>query len=154
PFEAAAMPSLIQPMAAELANLKCERYEAHVAKDLGSYGLDKPYLRLAVTTVTKKEEEEKPKDKKENEPAEDKAEGAAQEKPKEGVLLMGKPTAEGAASRFAKLGDGEAVFVVGEKLLTAVDRTALDLLDRKLLALDTKTISRIQSTRAGEPLTL
>src|SRR4029077_7699677 len=76
------------------------------------------------------------------------------EKPKEHVLLIGQPTAAGAATRFAKLGDAEAVFVVDQNLTGPLDRTALDLLDRTLLRLDPKSILRIQSDNGGTALTL
>lgn len=58
------------------------------------------------------------------------------------ALLIGKPTAGG---RFAKLGDGNAVFVIGDAVVKAADRPALDLLDRTLLTLDPKTVTRVQS---------
>jgi hypothetical protein len=136
PFEAAALPDLAKPMLDELATLRGERYTAHVAKDLAAYGLDKPYLRLALTTAPKKEGD------------------AAQEDKKERVLLIGQPTEKDAKTRFAKLGDGEAVFVVGEKVLAAVDRGALDLLDRGLLSLDAKAIERVRSEGPSGPLTV
>src|SRR5262249_8290162 len=127
PFEAAAMANLVQPVITEMTNLRAERYEAHAAKELGTYGLDKPYLQLTVTTTVPKEGED------------------AKEETKEHVLLIGKPTAADAKTRFAKLGNGEAIVVVGEKLAAAGDRTALDLLDRQLLTLETSAITRIQT---------
>jgi hypothetical protein len=137
PFVADAVSTQVQPMINDLANLRAERYEANVAKELGQYGLEKPYLRLVLTTTAKKEGEE------------------AKEGSKEYILLLGKPTGEGAATRFAKRGDAEAIFVVSEKLATAVDRAALDFLDRKLLALDLGSIRGLRSTpQGGTPLTL
>jgi hypothetical protein len=58
------------------------------------------------------------------------------------ALLIGKPTAGG---RFAKLGDGGTVFVIGDAIVKAADRPALDLLDRTLLTLDPKAVTRVQS---------
>src|SRR5207248_1994729 len=71
---------------------------------------------------------------------------------KERVLLVGKPTAGGAKTRFAKLGDGEAVFIVGEKLITAADHGPLDLLDPNLLTVDVKAIDAVKSTLPGGAL--
>jgi len=131
PFEAAAVPATVQSMTQELAGPRGERCVAHSAKDkdLDKYGLDKPHLRLTVTTK----------------------EG---DKTKERTLLLGKPADQPAGARYAKLGDGDAVYVVPEKFLTAVDHAALDLLDKKLLALDTKDISSIKSNAGGSALKL
>jgi hypothetical protein len=126
PFEAAALPTLAQPMANELADLRVERYEAHSAKDPAKYGLDKPHLRL--TTVA----------------------GAGKER----VLLVGKPAEKDPTQRYARLADGEAVFVVGGKLLSAVDRPALDLLNRRLLTLDHDVIERLRSQNGDAKLAL
>jgi hypothetical protein len=143
PFEAVAVPEMAKPIVDELSNLRCEKYVAHQAKDLAAYGLDKPYLRVALREV----EKEKPaaaKDKKEPaKPAE-----------KERTLLIGKPTDQNAKTRFAKLGDSDAVFVVGEKPVTAVDHKALDFLDRNLLALDSTKIEKIHGEGEGGKLTL
>src|SRR5262249_50277357 len=79
---------------------------------------------------------------------------SGKEEPKERVLLIGKPTAPNAKTRFAKLGTGEAIFVVGEPVVTAVDHSALDLLDRKLLAIDQKSITSIQTTSVGNRVKL
>src|SRR5262249_37336711 len=52
PCEAAAVPATVQSMTQELAGPRGERCVAHSAKDkdLDKYGLDKPHLRLTVTT--------------------------------------------------------------------------------------------------------
>src|SRR5262249_26036367 len=73
---------------------------------------------------------------------------------KEHVLLIGKPTGEGAKTRFAKLGNSEAIVVVGEALVSAVDRGALDMLDRTLLKLTNETITQIKSANGETTLTL
>src|SRR5206468_7155957 len=57
-------------------------------------------------------------------------------------------------TRFAKLEDSPAIFVLGEKTVSAVDHAALDLLDRHLLTLEPNTIERIQRKGDGGPLTL
>jgi hypothetical protein len=147
PFEAAALPATVQTMTQELAGPRGERCVAHSAKDkeLEKYGLDKPHLRLTVTTKDG-------------------------DKTKDRTLLIGKsadqpphptlspaPGGEGrgaAGARYAKLGDGEAVYVVPDKLLAAVDHGALDLLDKKLLALDSKDVTSIKSNDGGTALKL
>jgi hypothetical protein len=134
PFQATADANEIKPMTEALADLRAERYAANTAKDLAPYGLDRPYLRIALRPAEKK--------------------GTAKEEGKERVLLIGKETAKDAKTRYARLGDGEAVFVVGDKLLAAVDHPALDLLDRKLLTLDTATIQRLRAVTAKGAYTL
>ena len=125
PFQAAALPHQVDKILKALAAPSCVRFETHVAKELKNYGLDKPYLRVAVTELSgrsKSGADEKEPEKKDA--------TKTKEKPKEHVLLIGQPTAAGAATRFAKLGDGEAVFVVDQNLAGPLDQTALDLLDR------------------------
>jgi hypothetical protein len=143
PFDAAAVSGSVQPMIDELATPRCERYEAHTAdaKALEKYGLNKPYLRVTVT-VTPKKDDKKPENPK------NKAKKKKEEKPKttQHTLLVGKPTKPKSKERFAKLGAGAAVFVLGEKTVAALDHGALDLLDRNLLTLDVKTIQKVQST--------
>ncbi len=116
PFEAAARADKVQPLVERLAALTCERYVAHAVADAGQYGLDNPYLRLALA----------PKDGKER------------------VLLVGKPAAETRGDRFAKLADGPAVFVVDETFVAATDRAALDLLDTKLLSVSPDALERVR----------
>jgi hypothetical protein len=128
PFDAAAMPAQVQPMVDQLATLKCQRYEAHTAKEEDKYGLEKPYLRLTLATAKKEGDKEEAKER---------------------VLLVGKPVEKEPAARYAKLADVEGVFVVGDALVTAVDHGALDLLDRKLLALDREGVDRVRS-QSGE----
>jgi hypothetical protein len=126
PFDAAAQAAMVEPMLAELASPRCERYEAAQAADLKKYGLDQPHLRVALAT---------------NKPD-----------AKERTLLVGGPAVD-SQQRYAKLADGDPVFVVGPKLTGVLDRGALDLLDRQLLALDPKTIERVQ-VKGAAPLTL
>jgi hypothetical protein len=128
PFEAAAQPAIVAPMLGELAAPRAERYVAAkaAADKLKEYGLDEPHLRVVLAG---------------SKPGE-----------KERTLLVGKPAPE-PQRRYAKLSDGDAVFEVGDKLTAALDRGALDLLDRQLLTLDPKTIERVQAKGAA-PLTL
>jgi Domain of unknown function (DUF4340) len=140
PFEAPAVGDQVRPLTDELANVRCERYVAHTTKNLVAYGLDKPYLRVVV--------EEKSK------PADPKNKTTPTPPAKVRTLAIGKPTDKEPKSRFAKLADSDAVFVLGEKLVTALDHGALDWLSRDLLALDARSIERIQARGAGGPLTL
>jgi hypothetical protein len=126
PFDAPAQEALVEPMLMELASPRCERYEAASAPDLKQYGLDQPHLRIAMAT---------------NRP-----------EAKERTLLVGKAAAD-PHQRFAKLADSDAIFVVGSKITSVLDRGALDLLDRQLLALDPRTIERIK-VQGAAPLTL
>lgn len=162
PFQAPATAKAVEPLVNELASPEAERYETHEAKDLATFGLDKPFLRLTVVPAEKKEEA-KEKDAAKPEGAEPGKEPAAKagDKPatkpgpaKPHVLLIGKPTAEGAKSRFAKTEDDPAVFVVGDKFLADVGRGALDLLDRKLLALDAAAVTQVKSSGQGQTTTL
>jgi hypothetical protein len=148
PFEASALSTLVQPMADELADLHVERYEAHAAKDLAKYGLDKPHLRLTLELAPKKDDAGKDGKDKDKEAREKK------EPAKDRVLLVGKPADKDDGSRYAKLVDGDAVFVVGSKLLAAVDRGALDLLDRKLLALERDSVEKVRSQAGDAKLAL
>jgi hypothetical protein len=126
PFQANTTETVAGPMGEELAKARADRCEAHTAKDPATYGLDKPSLR--VTVVPRKE-------------------GATKDA-KDRVLLVGSAVKDGKA-RYAKLADSDAVFVVPEKLFTAANRGALDLLDRNLLGLDRDLIEKIRS-KVGE----
>jgi hypothetical protein len=139
PFDAPAAADLARPMADELASFRAERYEAHFAKSLASYGLDKPYLRVAVTP----KKEDKKKDKKKP-PADESKE------PREHILLVGKPVDKTGKTRFAKLGENEAIFVIGDKAVAALDHNALDLLDPGLLTLDTQSVQKVKSAALGD----
>ena len=69
--------------------------------------------------------------------------------PKEQLLQVGKLTGKG-ASRFAKLQNGDAIFVLADAVVVAVDQTALDLLDHRLLTLDPKNIDRFQCSSGAD----
>src|SRR5207237_1371014 len=55
---------------------------------------------------------------------------------------------------FAKWEERPAIFVLGEKTVSALDHAALDLLDRHLLTLEPNTIERIQQKADSGVLTL
>ncbi|HZT81502.1 MAG TPA: DUF4340 domain-containing protein, partial [Gemmataceae bacterium] len=130
PFDAAAQKTPPEAMRTTLASVIADKCVAHRADDPAKYGLDKPYLRVGVTV---------------REPA-----GPA----KDHVLLVGKPAEGSPGARYAKLVDGEAVYVVPERVVSAVDRTALDLLERRLLTLDAKSLTEVSSQRGGDRLKL
>ena len=48
PFDAEVKADAVRPLAEELANLNAEKYVAHTAKDLATYGLDKPYEKVTL----------------------------------------------------------------------------------------------------------
>jgi hypothetical protein len=134
PFEAPVAGPLAESLLVPLATIRAQRYEAHTAKDLETYGLDKPSLRVTVVSEEKK--------------------GDGPAAVKEHTLLVGKPTAEGAKTRFAKLAEEPGVVVVDEKLIGPADRSALDLLDHDLLKVDPKTITKLQSAVGDAPWSL
>jgi len=116
PFDATVSSAQVDPLLGSFVNLKAERFEAHQLKDLPTYGLDKPFLALTVN------------------------EGA-----KVRTLLIGKPTEKDATTRFAKLAEEDAVFVIGTALPRAFEEGALGLLDRNLLTIPGTSISRVSS---------
>jgi hypothetical protein len=131
PFEATALAASVQRMTDELAGPRGEKCVAHSAKDkeLEKYGLDKPHLRVSVTTKDGKATKER-------------------------TLLIGKTAEESPGARYAKLGDSDAVYIVPMKLLGAVDQGALDLLDRKLLAVTARDLAAVQSSAGGGTIRL
>src|SRR5262249_8319762 len=116
PFQASALPNQVDKIVKALTAPNCIRFETHVAKELKTYGLDKPYLRVAVTTSEISGRSKSGADEFEKKEPEKKDEPKAKEKLKEHVLLIGQPTTAGAPTRFAKLGDAEAVFIVDQSL--------------------------------------
>src|SRR5207248_2901826 len=62
PFEAAANADLVKPLIDGLTKLSSERYEAQAAKQLANFGLDKPYLRVAVTPAATQDQGGKEKE--------------------------------------------------------------------------------------------
>jgi hypothetical protein len=139
PFEANALTDAVRKMTAELVSPKVESYTAHEVKDLAQYGLDKPALTIAIKTVLSKDD-------------------------KEYTLLIGKPAPsisppvpggdKGGGSRYAKRANDSAIFTVGDALVRAADRAAVDLLDTKLLHLDSAKVERLRSQASDKGLTL
>ncbi len=135
PFEAQAFGESVQKMTAELLAPKVENYIAHETKDLAEYGLDKPALTVHLKPVLAKND-------------------------KEHTLLIGKPVrshaerGNAADSYYAKRGNDTAIFTISAALVRAADRGALDLLDTKLLSLDTAKVERVRSQTGDQSLTL
>ena len=128
PFNTEVMPDLVRPIAEELANLNAEKYVAHTAKDLAIYGLDKPYEKITLPVGA---------------PAAGTPPPVAAAKPI--TILIGKATEANPKSRYAKLADSEAVVVLPEKAITALDRAALDFVNRGVLALDGQKLEKIKA---------
>jgi Domain of unknown function (DUF4340) len=141
PFSATVPANRVKALADELAHPKAEKYVAHAATDLAMYGLDNPYLRVTIKPAASKD--------KDNEKDKDKGKDA-----KERVLLVGKPVDKDGKARYARLGDAEAIFVLGEKAVAVVDQGPLDLLDRNLVALGGADIKSIRTTTGKDTFTL
>lgn len=130
PFDAPASTAEVQPLLTAAATVRAEKYDA-LAADPAKHGLDKPALRVSVTY-----KEERP--------------GVALPLPPAvavtKTVLIGKATAPGAATRFAKLDGGatNAVFVLPDPLVKEADKPALARLDRTLLSLDPATVTKVE----------
>lgn len=128
PFEATATASAVEAITDEIARIKGEKFVAHAAKELAKFGLDKPYLSIEIAAKSAKE--------------------TAKHK-----LLVGKPVEKDEKNRYAQIDGDAAVFVVSDKLVSALAKSALDLLDRELVSVSTKSIQRVQ-TKGSTPFTL
>lgn len=126
PFDAPASLFLVQPLIDALANPKLAGYQVHKADKPAEFGLDKPLLEVTLTIMEKG---------KEGEP----------EKPRERTLQFGKAV-DGKPEVYAKLADDPAVFRLPEATKINADKGALELLDRQLLAVDTRRASKLQRT--------
>jgi len=133
----AADPAAMQPLLAALSNLRAEKYETLVANaaDQAKYGFDKPVARVKLVYKEAKPDTEPP---------------VEQDRLRE--LVIGSLTAPAATTRYAKLvGEANlpaAVFTVPADLVKPLEVTALDLLDRRLLTLDPKSITKVTLTGA------
>lgn len=131
PFSATASFAEVQPLLAAAASLKAEKYES--LTDDPKYGLDKPMLKLTIST-----KESKP--------------GPAGQPPVESVttrmLLIGNLTAPGAMTRYARLdgANSPAIFVIPDALAKEADKPALAWLDRTLLSVDPAQVNKVQIT--------
>jgi len=103
----------------ELARLRVERFEAKATKDakeLAKFGLDKPAFQLTFAG-----KDGKPR-----------------------TLEIGGKLEGKDGGRFAKLADGDAVFVLNEKFAANLRKDAFDFLDKTLLSLNPTGIERIR----------
>src|SRR5262245_37687329 len=141
PFEAAADNGAALPMAGALANMKAERYAAHMAANPGEYGFDKPALKIKFTLTEKKSSKPDPESKEET---------------KERSLVIDKQEAENKPGHFARI-EGDAkpgVFVISEATFKDLDKPALELLNKKLLTVVPSTVTKLDLTGPDGPLTL
>ncbi|MBX7106218.1 MAG: DUF4340 domain-containing protein, partial [Gemmataceae bacterium] len=119
PFAANAFLPSVQSILEVASAPRAEKFVAHTDADLATYGLDKPAGTLTVTLTP-----ERPED-----PA-----GTR-------TLIFGKNVTDGQAPRYARLDGLPGVFVLPAG--DVVDKTALDLLDRRMLQIDTRQIIRL-----------
>lgn len=126
PFSANAFLPEVQPLLDVSASPRAEKFVAHGNDGLANFGLEPPAATLTVTLTP-----ERPDD----------PSGTR-------TLLIGKPTADGANSRYGRLPDLPGVFVI-PNAGSIVDRTALDLLDRRVLAVDNRLLTRLEGTGPG-----
>ncbi len=104
-------------LAEELAHLRCERFEARKVVDLAKFGLDKPAFTITVVAKDKKPH----------------------------TLEIGKRDDSGKeGGRFARLKDGDTIFVLSEKLTANFRADPLDLLDKNLASFNPADIERIR----------
>ena len=125
PAAAPASAESVDAVVRALATLRAERYETHSAGNVAQYGLDRPALRATIA-----------------------AQG------RDHSLLIGATVAGSAGRRYAKTADSDAVFVVPDSLLAAVDRPTLDWVDRRLLTVDVARVVEISGASVDEQWTL
>jgi hypothetical protein len=134
PFDATADGTTVQPLLTAAATLKADKFDA-LQVDPVKHGLDKPSLKVSITY---KEEKPGAKDQ------------PIQEVSTTKTLLLGNPSAPGAATRFAKVEGGttQAVFIIPDALFREADKPALARLDKVLLSIDATRVSKVQLSHA------
>lgn len=125
PLNTAAFDVAVKALVDVLANPHADRYEK-LAAGPKEYGLDQPFLRLELT-----------------------AEGD----PAKRTLLVGNAVKDG-PDRYARAGDGPAVFVLRGDVVRGLERPALDLIDTQLLSVNLDKVDRISSKRGESGLVL
>ncbi|MSU80401.1 MAG: DUF4340 domain-containing protein [Gemmataceae bacterium] len=100
----------------ELVSLRAERFEARKPADLAKYGLDKPAFRVSVVV-------------KDGSPR---------------IIELGKREETKEGGRFARVKDGDIVFVLSDKLAANLRADPLAFLDKNLATLDPEKIERIR----------
>lgn len=156
PFTAPVRNEYVDSMVDDLADLKSEKYVAQLDGDLKKFGLEKPYLRFEVSAkvadkAADKEKAAKDKDDKKDD-KNDKDKKEVKEKIVTSVLEIGGPVGDAAGSRYARVGDGDVLFLVSGKVLAVIDRGPLELLDRVLMRADGPVTS--VNYQAATPFTL
>ena len=63
------------------------------------------------------------------------------------TIFVGKPTDTNPKARYAKTADSDAIVVLPEKAVTALDHSALDFVDRNVLTLDPQRLEKIKAKR-------
>ncbi|MCI0681177.1 MAG: DUF4340 domain-containing protein [Gemmataceae bacterium] len=147
PFDATAVPSAVEPLTEEAARPRGEKFVAHVAKELEKFGLQKPYLTVEVIARAEKKDKEGAKEPKkhilrvgkvvEKDAKEDKEEKKAATKDKDEKKVE--------KNRYAQVEGDPAVFVIGEKAVSALAKDAFDLLDKELVSVGVSTIHKVQA---------
>jgi hypothetical protein len=126
PFTVSAPSGVVDKLTAALQSPKAEEYRTHTATDFSPFGLANPEVKLTLTT----------------------------KKGKEHSLWVGRPTRTGPSGKLARLGNGNAVFVIGDALAKTVDQSALDFLDRDILKIDSGAITSFARKRGQDVLEL
>jgi Domain of unknown function (DUF4340) len=141
PFEAPADNAAVIPLTSAVCAMRAEKYAAHAVSNTAEYGLDQPVLQVKFTLTERKV----------NKPGEE-----PKEETKERTLLIGKAEGEGKPGRYARLeGDANpAVFVISEATFKDLDKPALELLDKKLVALLPSAATKLEIAGPDGPLTL
>ncbi|OWK38570.1 DUF4340 domain-containing protein [Fimbriiglobus ruber] len=138
PFDAAASFGDVQPLLVAASNVKAEKCDS-LTPDPAKHGLDKPALRVTVSYKEPNPSVEG-KEGKEGKPVADTVVTK--------TLVVGNPTAPGAATRYARLDGGptQAVYVIPDALVKEADRPALSWLDKSLLSADATQVAKVQIT--------
>jgi hypothetical protein len=124
PFTVAAPRAVVDKLTTALQAPKAEEYRAHSVTDFAPYGLASPEVKLTVTT----------------------------KKGKQYALSVGRPTKTGPLGTLSRLGNGSAVFVIGDALAKTVDQSALDFLDRDILKFDSGAVTSVVRQRGQDVL--
>jgi hypothetical protein len=125
PFTVSAPAAVVDRLVKALSEPRCLTYRAHEAPDLAPFGLDKPAVRVTVTS---------------------------KDNPSH-TLLVGAETPDG-LGRFGKLASGPGVFVIEDSLAQAADQSALDFLDRSLWTFDPAEITGFRRQKGADQVEL
>ncbi len=126
PFTVNAPHAVVDKLTAALRSPKVEEYRAHAVTDFDPFGLTDPAVKVTLTT----------------------------KKGKVYSFWVGRSTRSAPLGKLARLGNGSAVFVIGDALAKTVDQSALDFLDRDILKLDSNAITSFVRKRGEDVLEL